>query len=243
MRPVSAPELLEVWERELGAPPFEQALAILSAASPTTTRETLARWCIGRRDDGLLRIREWAFGPNLAILAECPRCNEQLETTVPVESLRAPVQIAQNPEFTLTWSDYAVACRTPNSEDLAACQGQNHTECRQTLLRRCVIDSRCGNIPVGAQSLPAQTIDTIIARMAEADPQAQTLIDLTCPQCGYRWDEVFDIASFFWSEIDAWARRLLREVHVLASAYGWTEMDILPLSPTRRQIYLAMAQA
>jgi len=238
MRPLSAPELLELWERELGAPPFEQALAILSAACPDTPRETLARWCIGRRDDGLLRIREWAFGPSLAILAACPSCNEQLETTMPVGGLRATGQIEQNPQFTLTWGDYAIVCRTPNSEDLVACRGLSDSHWRQTLLERCVVDS-----PVSPPSLPTQATDTIIARMVEADPQAQMLIDLTCPQCAHRWDELFDIASFFWSEIDAWARRLLREIHVLASAYGWTEKDILPLSPTRRQIYLAMAQA
>ena len=53
---------------------------------------------------------------------------------------------------------------------------------------------------------------------------------------------MFDIVSFFWAEIDAWARRVLREVNVLARAYGWRESDILALSPVRRQIYLSMVQ-
>jgi hypothetical protein len=85
-------------------------------------------------------------------------------------------------------------------------------------------------------------IESLIERIAERD-QAEIRIALTCPDCGYRWNELFDIVSFFWTEIDAWARRLLREVHVLASAYGWNEHDILSLSPVRRQIYLALAEA
>jgi hypothetical protein len=53
----------------------------------------------------------------------------------------------------------------------------------------------------------------------------------------------FDIASYFWDEINAWANRILREVHILASRYGWSERDILALSPWRRQFYLDMVNA
>ena len=58
-----------------------------------------------------------------------------------------------------------------------------------------------------------------------------------------RWRAVFDIVTFFWSEIEAWACRILREVHILASAYGWCERDILALTSARRQFYLEMVQA
>jgi hypothetical protein len=36
------------------------------------------------------------------------------------------------------------------------------------------------------------------------------------------------------------ARSLLAEVHSLARAYGWTESEILALSPQRRSTYLEM---
>jgi len=51
---------------------------------------------------------------------------------------------------------------------------------------------------------------------------------------------MFDIVSFFWSEICVQAKRLLREVHILARAYGWREADILSMSAARRQLYLEM---
>jgi hypothetical protein len=51
---------------------------------------------------------------------------------------------------------------------------------------------------------------------------------------------MFDIGAFLWEEIAAQARRLLREVHTLARAYGWREADILVMSAARRQAYLEM---
>mgnify|MGYP003381458898 FL=1 len=61
-----------------------------------------------------------------------------------------------------------------------------------------------------------------------------------CPSCDHRWSALFDIVSFFWREIDDWARRTLREVHSLGRAYGWSEADILTLSAWRRRAYLEM---
>ncbi|HEX2516118.1 MAG TPA: phage baseplate protein, partial [Chloroflexota bacterium] len=39
------------------------------------------------------------------------------------------------------------------------------------------------------------------------------------------------------------ARRLLREVHTLARAYGWREAEILALPGRRRQTYLDLVGA
>jgi len=79
--------------------------------------------------------------------------------------------------------------------------------------------------------------------MLEADPRAEITIRLTCPACSHEWDLLFDIADFFWTEIAAKGHRLLREIDVLARAYGWTEREILSLSAQRRQTYLELLAA
>jgi len=241
MRPLTVPELLNVWERGVGARPFERALEILTAAAPETSATALACVSIGRRDARLLRLREWAFGSDLPIVAACPRCHQPLETTLTVGDLCAPPEAGGDPDTTLTTGEYKIRCRPPNSEDLAACVGLDAATSRRTLLLRCVMEASCGDNAVKADELPDWVLEAVVQRIAEAD-QAEIRINLTCPDCEHRWNEVFDIVSFFWTEIDAWARRLLREVHVLASAYGWSEREILGLSPVRRQIYLAMAE-
>jgi hypothetical protein len=81
-------------------------------------------------------------------------------------------------------------------------------------------------------------VSLIAEGMAQADPQAMVQLSLTCPACGQRWLAAFDIAAYLWAEVDDWAKRTLRDVHVLASAYSWREADILALSPTRRRLYL-----
>jgi hypothetical protein len=243
MRPLSVPELLTVWERGLAARPFERALAILSAASPESTPAVLARASIGRRDACLLKLREWAFGSELAILATCPHCQQSLETRLRIADLRASFEDAGDVETCVAARGYEVRCRPPNTEDLLTCAEREVTANRQELFARCVIEAHHNGQPVAADKLPADIAENVVKGIAAIDPQADTRVDLTCPDCGHRWSEVFDIVSFFWIEIDAWARRVLREVHILAGAYGWKESDILALSPVRRQLYLAMAQA
>jgi len=255
MRPLSVPELLTVWERGLTALPFERALTILSVASPESSPAALARLSIGRRDANLLQLREWAFGSELAILAACPSCRQTLELTIPVSALRVSLDPTRDPtgaptsesasdlEDSLMLQDYEVHHRPLNTEDIAGCAGLEFAAGRRKLLACCVTDARCQGRPVSAEELPEDVARKVVEQIAAIDPQADTRLDLTCPECHQRWKEAFDIVSFFWAEIDAWARRILQEVNVLARAYGWRESDILALSPVRRQIYLSMVQA
>ena len=39
----------------------------------------------------------------------------------------------------------------------------------------------------------------------------------------------------------AQASALMRDVHALATSYGWSEADVLDLSPRRRAVYLDLA--
>jgi hypothetical protein len=91
-----------------------------------------------------------------------------------------------------------------------------------------------------ADELPVEVVDELMVRMAEADPQADVQLAMACPACEHEWLAMFDIESFFWTEIEAWVYRTLRQVHTLASAYGWHEAEILAMSAWRRERYLEM---
>ena len=91
--------------------------------------------------------------------------------------------------------------------------------------------------------LPDEAVAEISRAMLEADPRAEIILRFTCPACGHRWELLFDIAEFFWTEIAAQAQRLLREIDALARAYGWTEREIFSLPAQRRQTYLEMLAA
>ena len=63
---------------------------------------------------------------------------------------------------------------------------------------------------------------------------------LSCVECGNTWELGFEPDEFLWREVAASALRLLRQVHVLARAYGWGESDVLALGPQRREAYLTL---
>lgn len=242
MRALSASELLGVWERGLAQQPIQRALTLLSAAFPQTSPDVLAKLSIGQRDACLLTLREWLFGSQLVSLAMCPHCGERLELTFNVADIRVPSKAEPVSEtFSLSLADYEVHFRLPNSLDLAAITSREGVAAtRQMLLDRCLVTAHHNGEETLAHQLPAEIVDAIAQQMTQADPQADVHLDLTCPACNHQWQAPFDIVSFFWSEINTWAQRILGEVHTLAKAYGWSEVEILALTPWRRQFYLEM---
>lgn len=241
MRTLSASELLDVWERGLEQGPVWRALTLLAVACPGTSPDDLARLSVGRRDADLLTLREMTFGSQIASLAACPQCGEQLEFSVRADDLRTGASSDPEPLATSIADGYELQFRLPNSFDLAALGEQpDATGARRLLLERCLLAAQRGDEPVNIDRLPEHVIDAIEESMERADPQADLHLALRCPACDHRWRSVFDIVAFFWSEIDAWAVRILSEVHILALAYGWRERDILALSHRRRQFYLEM---
>jgi hypothetical protein len=241
MYALSASELLEAWERGLGQQPIERALTLLAAACPDTPKDTLARLSIGQRDAHLLSIREWLFGPTLVSLVNCPNCGDRLELNFNVADIRVPLEGQPPASMSLSVAGYEVRFRHPNSLDLSAVTRNQDVEGgRRLLLERCLLCAELYDEAKTVDELPAEVIDSVVEEMARADPQADVQLALSCPQCGHGWRAAFDILSFFWSELNVWATRILREVHTLASAYGWREADILAMSPWRRQMYLEM---
>jgi hypothetical protein len=167
--------------------------------------------------------------------------------TLDIAQLRAtPPQhpVDPTPEvYSFSEGGYRVEFRLPNSYDLAAIALETDVEqARGQLLARCItqVAYRNHHEPASPDQLPADLIAALAARLAEADPQAEIELALTCENCGANWTALLDIALFLWTEISARVRRLLREVHTLALAYGWREADILALSDARRQLYLEM---
>jgi len=229
MRPLTALEMLEVWERASTTGTTRRALALLRAACPEARAEELAALCVGERDARLLTLREWFFGSHLDVRTECPSCGERVQASFELDNVRT--RAADGLTSRVVLEDHETAFRLPDSTDLAAIEScQDAASARRLLLERCVLTE--------AQNLNEQAVAEIVKRMNALDPQASIRLAMGCPACQNRWSALFDIATFFWQEIHVWARRMLREVHTLASAYGWSERDILSMSAARRSMYL-----
>ncbi|MGC2108248.1 MAG: hypothetical protein WA655_01945 [Candidatus Korobacteraceae bacterium] len=241
MEALSAREVLLAWEQGLHAGPLQRALQILSLRSSEQPLEALASLSIGQRDAALLDLHAATFGRQVIGKVVCPLCGEPLELTLDVDDLRRPPALSSL-DVNLELADYQVRLHLPNSLDLAiAADAPDLDAGRQSLLERCLLSAKHNGEKV--TELPDCVLQAITERLAEADPQADLHLNVTCCGCTHNWQVTFDIVSFLWTEIEAWAMRLVHEVHALASAYGWSEHDILAMSSTRRQMYLEMVAA
>ena len=248
MRPLSATELIDVWEQGTRLPPLQQALLLLSVACPELNPDALAQASIGYRDALLLQLRAWTFGPHLDSVVDCPACGERLEFVLDSsEMLDDGSEASQTPQAIET-ADLRILVRAPNSLDLAAASRETDPAAARTaLLARCIVEVQPlaanqdeAGTPPTPDALPDPTLAIVLQQLSVLDPQADVRLDLTCSACGHRWEALFDIVTYFWREIDDWAQRTPRDVHTLALAYGWSETDILNLSAWRRQSYLRM---
>ena len=242
MRALSELELLNAWEQgQCQTLPY-RALILLASSCPETPIDSIGRLSIGKRDDFLLTLREWTFGSRLVGLAACPKCANPLELDFEADDVRAETEAESEKELSFTVSGYDLLIRSINTYDILsiACM-KDVPSARDALLNCCILEILSQGVRISLDQLPSVVIDAVAEKMEQIDPQADIRLVLSCPACGHNWEALFDIVSFFWNEIDSWARHILREVHTLAQKYGWSESDILSMSPQRRRIYLEMA--
>lgn len=235
MRDFGSSEFLDLWERGHGLHAIDKGLLMLGADARGVSYDTLADWPLGRRNRALLELRCLCFGPQMQARTACARCGEQMEFTVDGRMIaNSTTEEAAASPIAVNGRQY----RLPTSRDLA--RAARETDPLNGAIR---IVEACRIEDAGNQAeWTEEELEEIGDRMALADPLAEIAMDLTCPECGHRSTEPLDIVDFLWSEIEARAKRLLWEVHALASAYGWTEREVLSLSSQRRGLYLAMVQ-
>jgi len=243
MIPVTTADLLTAWERGLSQSGSRRLLTLLATVHPEMSDEQLLKLPIGQRDGLALRLREMLFGPQLTSLSTCPSCSERLELALDVADIKVASNGSANPSteepLALKLEGFELEFRLPDSRDFIFIEAVSSVdEARSILFERCLLSASLDGQACAVDMLPEEILDKVETAMSEADPQADVQLDLFCPACQHSWLATFDISSFLWSEISAWAQRVLNEVHLLAKAYSWREVDILAMSSARRRFYL-----
>ena len=246
MQPLSASQILALWDAGQTRHPIDRALLALALAMPEEAPDELADRPVGWRDVNLLALRNATFGSALDGYAPCPSCGSLMEFSLDgatlLSQLSAPLRDARVRVGGRQW-------RLPSSRDQAMIVDAPDPETAVlTLLDRCLIDDpRQPDRPatVDTRKMPEITtspalISELESRMEALDPAANIRLGMRCTDCGHVWDAVLDIGTCLWDEICSRARQLLESVHRLAGAYGWPEAAILALSPARRAAYLNM---
>ena len=249
-------DLLALWEHAYGRSPLERAIVIVTSLFPERSTREVLEWPVGFRDRQIARLRLAQFGRQVQSIAACPRCGERVEFEMDLRqcyalegALPAPVE--------LTLSEARWRLRPVRTVDLLAATGPDPA---QSVLRCCLLPVDGQREGRDTEEISAEAPDRstesdlferlhgehwteVSRRLEEIDPEARIQLALECVGCSATWKATFDIAAIFWAELDAWSRRMLQEVHAIASRYGWSEDDILRMSPWRRRVYLGLVGA
>ena len=239
---LDADALLVLWERALGQGTSARDDALLQAL-PDAAASTRT---LGERNTRLLALHAQLFGSELALLSHCLACGTAAQFSADCDALAAqtPARHDASSSHHLKAHGHTIEFRLPGSTDIAAVAGApDDDEFASELLARCVLACSRDGARVQTHELPAPVLEALSQHMELLDPAANVSFALECPQCAVHWDARLDVGQLVWQKLQAAAERVLLDVDALARAYGWTEPEVLRLSPTRRAAYLQLATA
>ena len=197
---------------------------------------------VGTRTAALLRVLALTEGEHseLSVRLVCcePQCGELLEVTLPIDTLLAAApddECAAGPVPVSLAGTRTVALRRPTGLDLRAWHRTPYAT------RRDAVAAMLDTLVVEGSVAPDD--EAVVAdAMATHDPLVAFAVSCACPACGAARDHAVDLEAAVLARLGARRRSLLREVHMLASRYGWTESEVLAVAPARRAQYLALIE-
>jgi len=231
--------LLALWERGLARPMYERAGALLAANGEPPPRT------LGEQTVRLLGLHSALFGTEADLLSHCPACRSVASFAADCDRLIDGLQRpAMGASHRLDLDEVAIEFRLPEAADLAAAATEDTDEgFARRVLDRCVLSCTRHGEHVPVSGLPDAVLDAVSERMEALDPAAAISFAVVCPECGARWNAPLDVGRLLWEKVQLSVERLLLDVDALARAYGWTEREILSLSPGRRAAYLQIVSA
>ncbi len=239
MRGLTGELLLKAWETGATEHSLDRALTMLSLGLPEGERKKLAELSIADRDRLLLQLRAATFGPELKAFATCLHCSARMEFALSIERMLA--QLKDVPVEAVEWQACGrqLRLRPVNTQDLLALATVEDAEEAQQLLLR-----RCSNLGEEPRTEAAVTLlESVLKQFDALHGGTELRCSIQCPECSASEALDLDIAGFLWLEVRHAAQRLLCEIHLLASAYGWSETSIAQMPQRRRNAYLEMLEA
>lgn len=238
--PLTDAQSLALYDEGAARHAIDRALLLAAVADPAVDWADVP---LGRRDAALLALRcDWC-GPHFEAVQACPACGEPMSLALDLRALPQADAAAAGVEVEVEVA--GARFRLPTTRDLAALASQARDEASaedidaaaEALLRRLALQ------PPPEGGWPAAQRAAVEAALDAADPLAHVALEARCGQCGHAWPAALDLASALWDEVAARARQAAWQVHLLASAYGWPEHEILAMPAARRELYLQQVVA
>ncbi|MFU8874996.1 hypothetical protein [Micromonospora sp. SL4-19] len=225
----NARDLARLWPlgRSRGAGPRVGALLV------RLDGEQARRDALGVQNQRMLALHRDIVGRPIEAVVGCPGCNAENEFVVPVEQICALPKPSPEAAVRLKVGDSEVRFRLPTVADLEVLAGSSYAAGIQRLAARTCLES-------DPPSLGAADLARLAQEWEALDPAGSIRVDLNCAECARPIAANVDPAEFVARDLDRTVESLLREVDVIARAYGWSEDAILGLAAERRRWYVEL---
>ncbi len=168
----------------------------------------------------------------------CSHCGKAFD--VPVTQSELPVKPPGEgfPEATVETSLGNIRVRVPVGRDQEAIAGiSDAQEARKVLARYCIVDAELMNRRV--VKLTETDLLAIEAAVERISPELTVSVRADCPECRSPQSVPVDpYQCLRWN-----FSGIFEEVHTIASAYHWSESQILSLTRSRRKRYLSLIRS
>lgn len=196
---------------------------------------------VGARDRLLGAVYAQVFGPRVLASRHCGACGAPYDFDFRLADLEAALEgVPCPPEIArLDAAGHAVLAsghvlRPLTLADEAAVAALPLEAAEAALLERALVVA-----PEGAVLDPE-----VAGRVLEwLSPALDTDLEGACPECGAREVTRFAIEPYLMRALAGERRQLLREVHLIAASYGWSQAEILGLSRDDRRQLAALIEA
>lgn len=225
---------------------------------------------VGARIARLLRIVALTTeGDEISAVATCPRadCRGGFEIALPFARL-CPDADANPPAgnvvpFALPGSEEMWTLRFPTGRDQVRWRNGRYAttaEAQDAIMRSLLVRhetpvpprqekrgerdrAATGAGPSVPERLSPADLASLAAAMDAADPLVAFAVRTKCPHCDREVEVGVDLEAVALAELARSRRTLLRQVHALATRYGWSEAEVLAVPGVRRREYLRLIDA
>lgn len=218
-----------------GADRPELVTALLARCAAPADDAHWWRQPVGARTAALLALLQATEGrPEFEATLRCPACGARFEIALPLERLAPDAPAAST--VTVARSDgEALQLRRPTGEDTRAFGRLRHAG------RELASIQILAALSVAGEPRP-EDVQVAAEALSAADPLLAFSVECACPECGDAAEREVDLEGIALQRLARRQDALLREVHALASRYGWSEAQILAVAPARRARYLELIE-
>ncbi len=194
------------------------------------------------REQLLAAVYMRTYGVRIESTIKCHQCAENFDMDFELDRLLESLRPGSYDALGVTGEANGIyrlgdgiTFRLPTGEDECAVIGLTPEEAKAVLLERCVqSDSKSDEL--------SKYSDIVQNTMEALSPLVALELDAQCPECGHDQSVYFDLQHYLLTTIQAERKRLMQEIHALASNYGWSLSEILGLPRSQRKILAGLVE-